>query len=41
MPEAQDNMRIQFVIACLLLLSAAPAWGRDKTDVIVMQNGDG
>jgi hypothetical protein len=40
MPEAQDNMRTQLVITCLLLLSAAAAWGRDKTDVIVMQNGD-
>ena len=27
------------ILSCLLLL-ASPLWGRDKTDVMVMKNGD-
>ena len=35
-----EFMDARLTILCLLLLPIAPAWGRSKTDVIVMKNND-
>jgi hypothetical protein len=38
--EGRHSMNVRGLILCFALLLAVPVFARDKTDVIVMKNGD-